>query len=165
MKMKIKVTTCASMELESIIIYHYTNKALRGHVSSVRWPISRLKTSHRATVPTKKVFFSLLFFYVFLFYEFIVVILYFRVTLPFRIPVAWFRVSFLYPSVSPVLSPRCVPEPSPTWFSRHFRFLSPNSMKTGSFSCFVCQSLIFFVFLSLLRRASPAIFDFYLHTP
>ncbi|KAG4377337.1 hypothetical protein GLYMA_18G090100v4 [Glycine max] len=28
-------------------------------------------------------------------------------------------------------------------------------MNTGSFSCFVCQSLNFFVFLSLLRRASP----------
>ena len=113
----------------------------------------------------KKVFFSLLFFYVFLFYEFIVVILHFRVTLPFHIPVAWFHVSFLYPSVSLVLTPRCVPEPSPTWFSRHFRFLATNSMKTDSFSCFAYQSLNFFLFLSLLRHAFPAIFDFYLQTP
>ena len=41
----------------------------------------------------------------------------------------------------------------------------PNSMKTGWFSCFICQSFNFFVFLSFLRRASPAIFYFYLQTP
>ncbi|KAL2985071.1 hypothetical protein AAZX31_12G128500 [Glycine max] len=49
-------------------------------------------------------------------------------------------------------------------------------MNTGSFSCFLYQSLNFFVFLSLLCRGSPAIFvflsklheyscDFYLQTP
>ncbi|KAH1261869.1 hypothetical protein GmHk_02G004628 [Glycine max] len=35
-------------------------------------------------------------------------------------------------------------------------------MKTGWFSCFVCQSFNFFVFLSLRGCASPAIFYFYL---
>ncbi|KAL2600129.1 hypothetical protein AAZX31_10G111200 [Glycine max] len=46
----------------------------------------------------------------------------------------------------------------------HFLALSVK-VNTGWFSCFVCPSFNFFVFLSLLRRASPAIFDFYLQTP
>ena len=45
------------------IIYHYTNKALSGHVSRFRCPISRLKMSLHATVPTKNtMFLSILFF-------------------------------------------------------------------------------------------------------
>ena len=45
-------------------------------------------------------------------------------------------------------------------FLLKLRFLSPDSIYTGSFSCFLYQSLNFFVFLSLLYRGSPAIFVF-----
>jgi len=41
----------------------------------------------------------------------------------------------------------CVPEPSPTCFPRYFRFLSPHSMNTGSFSCFVFPPRLLLCFL------------------
>ena len=186
MKMKIKVTICASMELDtSIIIYHYTNKALRGHVLSIRWPISRLKKSHRATVPTKKsVFLSPLFLRFFILRIYCCHFAfsgYPAISHSCCLVSCFFSLSLCLPcSHSPlcswtfsdvVLPPfsifshklhedrfvflLClsklkfffVPEPSPTCFPRHFRFLSSNSMNTGSFSCFVFPPRLLLCFL------------------
>ena len=80
----------------------------------------------------------LLFFYVFLFYAFIF--------FPFSHSFPLFSLRVVFPNLLQGGS-------------------LPNSMKTGWFSCFICQSFNFFVFLSFLRRASPAIFYFYLQTP
>ena len=125
---------CHSSQLSIFIIYHYTiyhytNKTLSGHVSSVRGPVFRLKTSHLTTVAPwiKNAFLSPLFL------RFLILRFYFC---PF------------FAFLSPVLSPRCVPEPSPTCFPRHFLFLSPNSMDTGSFSL-IRFFYVFFFYLYL----------------